>query len=112
MPLYEYQCAKCGKRTERIENFSGPFLKKCPKCGGRLERLVSAPAIQFKGSGWYVTDYAKSSSGGEKKSSEGSSEAAKTTEKGDGKAESKSESKTGDKTSGAKEKKKAAGKDK
>jgi putative FmdB family regulatory protein len=62
VPLYEYQCAKCGKRTERIENVSGPHLKKCPHCGGKVERLVSAPAIQFKGSGWYVTDYAGKSS--------------------------------------------------
>ena len=58
MPLYEYQCAKCGKRTEKIENVSGPHLKKCPHCGGKVERLLTAPAIQFKGSGWYVTDYA------------------------------------------------------
>ena len=62
MPLYEYQCAKCGKRTEKIENVSGPHLKKCPHCGGKVERVVSAPAIQFKGSGWYVTDYAGKSS--------------------------------------------------
>jgi putative FmdB family regulatory protein len=58
VPLYEYQCAKCGKRTEKIENVSGPHLKKCPHCGGKAERLLTAPAIQFKGSGWYVTDYA------------------------------------------------------
>ena len=58
MPLYEYECLKCGKKTEKIENFSGPHLKKCPRCGGKVERLQSAPAIQFKGSGWYVTDYA------------------------------------------------------
>ena len=62
MPLYEYQCAKCGKRTEKIESVSGPHLKKCPLCGGRVERMVTAPAIQFKGSGWYVTDYAGKSS--------------------------------------------------
>ncbi len=65
MPLYEYECLKCGQRTERIENFSGPHLKKCPKCGGKLERLVGAPAIQFKGSGWYATDYAGKSSSGD-----------------------------------------------
>ena len=61
MPLYEYQCAKCGKRTEKIESVSGPHLKKCPHCGGKVERLLTAPAIQFKGSGWYVTDYARKS---------------------------------------------------
>jgi putative FmdB family regulatory protein len=62
VPLYEYQCAKCGKRTEKIENVSGPHLKKCPYCSGKVERLLTAPAIQFKGSGWYVTDYASKSS--------------------------------------------------
>ncbi len=58
MPLYEYECQKCGRRTEKIEPVSGPHLKKCPHCGGKVERAVTAPAIQFKGSGWYVTDYA------------------------------------------------------
>jgi putative FmdB family regulatory protein len=58
LPLYEYECVKCGRRTEKIENVSGPHLKKCPHCGGKVEALISAPAIQFKGSGWYVTDYA------------------------------------------------------
>jgi len=58
VPLYEYKCVKCGKKTEKIESVSGPHLKKCPHCGGKVERLQSAPAIQFKGSGWYVTDYA------------------------------------------------------
>jgi putative FmdB family regulatory protein len=62
LPLYEYQCLKCGKKTEKIESVSGPHLKKCPHCGGKVERLQSAPAIQFKGSGWYVTDYAGKSS--------------------------------------------------
>ena len=62
MPLYEYQCLKCGKKTEKIESVAGPHLKKCPHCGGKVERLQSAPAIQFKGSGWYVTDYAGKSS--------------------------------------------------
>lgn len=58
MPLYEYKCLKCGRKTEKIENVAGPHLKKCPHCGGKVEALISAPAIQFKGSGWYVTDYA------------------------------------------------------
>ena len=63
MPLYEYQCNKCNKRTEKIESVAGPHLKKCPHCGGKVERLQSAPAIQFKGSGWYVTDYSGKKSG-------------------------------------------------
>ena len=58
MPLYEYECTKCHRRTEKIEKASGPHLKKCPHCAGKVERLIGAPAIQFKGSGWYVTDYA------------------------------------------------------
>lgn len=58
MPLYEYQCRKCRKLTEKIEKLAGPHLKKCPHCGGTVERQASAPAIQFKGAGWYVTDYA------------------------------------------------------
>ena len=63
MPLYEYQCKKCHHRFERIQKFSDPHVKKCPDCGGPVEQVLSAPAVQFKGSGWYVTDYAKRSSG-------------------------------------------------
>ena len=74
MPLYEYECTKCHKRTEKIESVSGPHLKKCPRCGGKVERLLAAPAIQFKGAGWYVTDYAGKKSGG----SDGSEKAAAT----------------------------------
>ena len=70
MPLYEYLCAKCGKRFEKIEKHSAPHKQKCPHCGGRAERQLSSPAIQFKGSGWYVTDYARKSSGGDAKASE------------------------------------------
>jgi putative FmdB family regulatory protein len=62
LPLYEYQCEKCGATIEKIQKFSDAPLKKCEKCGGRLERLISSSAIQFKGSGWYVTDYAHKSS--------------------------------------------------
>ena len=61
MPLHEYECKKCGHRFERIQKFSDPAVKKCPECGGKVEQLLSAPAVQFKGSGWYVTDYAKRS---------------------------------------------------
>ena len=59
MALYEYACTQCGQRTEKIQKFSDPPLTKCEKCGGRLKQLLSSPAIQFKGSGWYVTDYAR-----------------------------------------------------
>jgi putative FmdB family regulatory protein len=58
LPLYEYKCVKCQRVTEKIEKVSGPHLKKCPHCGGKVEQLVSRSAIQFKGAGWYVTDYA------------------------------------------------------
>ena len=61
MPLYEYQCKKCGHLFEKIQKFSDKLIKKCPECGGRVEQTISAPAVQFKGSGWYVTDYAKKS---------------------------------------------------
>ena len=61
MPLYEYECKKCHHRFEKIQKFSDPHVKKCPECGGPLEQVLSAPAVQFKGSGWYVTDYAKKS---------------------------------------------------
>jgi putative FmdB family regulatory protein len=62
MPLYEYECKKCHHRFEKIQKFSDPHVKKCPECGGPIEQVISAPAVQFKGSGWYVTDYAKKSS--------------------------------------------------
>ena len=62
MPLYEYQCKKCGHLFEKIQKFSDKPVKKCPECGGQVEQTISAPAVQFKGSGWYVTDYAKKSS--------------------------------------------------
>jgi len=61
LPLYEYACTQCGQHTEKIQKFSDAPLTKCKKCGGTLKRLLSAPAIQFKGSGWYVTDYARRS---------------------------------------------------
>jgi putative FmdB family regulatory protein len=57
VPLYEYECKKCGRRTERIEKFAGPHLRKCPHCKGAVWRLPSAPAVQFRGSGFYATDY-------------------------------------------------------
>ena len=59
MPLYEYQCKKCRNKFEKIQKFSDPPVRKCPKCGGPVEKLLSAPAVQFKGTGWYVTDYGR-----------------------------------------------------
>lgn len=57
MPLYEYLCQQCGRHTEKIQKFSDPELTVCPHCGGRLERTLTAPAVQFKGSGWYKDLY-------------------------------------------------------
>jgi len=71
MPLYEYQCKKCGHRFEKIQKFSDKPIKKCPDCRGPVEQLLSAPAVQFKGSGWYVTDYAKKGTAPTASSSEG-----------------------------------------
>ena len=93
MPLYEYKCLKCGRNTEKIENVSGPHLKKCPHCGGKVEAVITAPSIQFKGAGWYVTDY-----GGKKP---GSSSA--DGEKAEKSAAETKESGSKDKESGSKE---------
>ena len=80
MPLYEYQCDSCHERFERIQKYSDPPVDVCPKCGaGPVKKLVSSPAIQFKGSGWYVTDYARKS-GDATKSSETKSSETKSSE--------------------------------
>jgi putative FmdB family regulatory protein len=63
MPIYEYDCESCGKRTEVIQNYKDKPPKGCPHCGGKLKKAFSAPAIQFKGSGWYITDYARGKTG-------------------------------------------------
>ena len=64
MPLYEYQCESCGIRFEVIQRFSDHSVDTCKQCGGRVQRLLSAPAIQFKGTGWYITDYARKGAAG------------------------------------------------
>ena len=87
MPLYEYQCKKCGHRFEKIQKFSDRPVKKCPECGGIVEQTISAPAVQFKGSGWYVTDYAKKSSA---PSSESGSKDSKESKKDEKKTETTS----------------------
>jgi len=61
MPIYEYECLQCGKRTELLQRLADAPLAACPKCGGEVKKLISSPAFQFKGSGWYATDYAKKS---------------------------------------------------
>jgi putative FmdB family regulatory protein len=93
MPLYEYQCDACAHRFEVIQKYSDAPIDVCPKCGGSVKKLLSSPAIQFKGSGFYITDYARK---GDSASSESSSTASET--KSETKTESKTESKTETKT--------------
>jgi putative FmdB family regulatory protein len=71
VPLYEYACLKCDRHTDKIEPVAGPHLKKCPHCGGKVESVITAPAIKFKGSGWYINDYAAKPNAGEGKTAEG-----------------------------------------
>lgn len=86
MPIYEYECGRCQHRSERIQKFSDRPVRKCPECGGRVERLISPPAIRFKGTGWYVTDYANKGKP-EAKADEGESQSASSADKsGDGTA--------------------------
>jgi putative FmdB family regulatory protein len=85
MPLYEYECEKCGERVEIIQKTSGAPIPPCPTCSGEMRKLISSPAIQFKGSGFYKTDYASSSS-------------TKSGSKSDAKSESSTESKSEAKT--------------
>jgi putative FmdB family regulatory protein len=87
MPLYEYECTACHKRTEKIQKFSDPEITVCPKCGGALERVLSAPAIAFKGGGWYADGYGSAkpaaSGSGEGGSSEGGSSSSESKPSGD-----------------------------
>jgi putative FmdB family regulatory protein len=84
MPIYEYQCSKCREVCEVLQRAKDKPPEKCPKCGGPMVKRISSPAIQFKGSGWYVTDYAK----------KGSTAGTKAHAKGESKAETKAETKT------------------
>jgi putative FmdB family regulatory protein len=112
MPLYEYRCESCAHRFERIQKFSDPPVETCPQCSGHVKKLLSSPAIQFKGTGWYVTDYAKksgSAGGASESSGSGSAESkgessgeskseatqSKSESKGESKADSKGETKSG-----------------
>ncbi|HEY7838757.1 MAG TPA: FmdB family zinc ribbon protein [Terriglobales bacterium] len=107
MPLYEYQCQRCQRRVEKIQSFTAPPLTTCEACGGPLEKLISLSAFQLKGSGWYVTDYAKksgvspaapeASGSGEKSSGDGGSGGGNDSSKDGshgGQSETKSESKS------------------
>jgi len=96
MPIYEYQCTKCNDRTEVIQKFADPPYAACEKCGGEVRKLMSAPAIQFKGSGFYKTDYASASSKAETKagSSETKSDSSGDSKPSETKSETKSESKS------------------
>ena len=95
MPLYEYECKKCHHRFEKIQKFSDRMVKKCPDCGGPVEQMISAPAVQFKGSGWYVTDYAK------KSSSQSSADGSGKDSKKEDKSKSESSSKEGSSKEGS-----------
>ena len=107
MPLYEYQCLSCGKRTEILQRLDEAPLAACPECGGEVKKLISSPAFQFKGSGFYATDYAGKKAGAESKSegkSESKSEAKSETKAGEGaKADKPKESKAETKSSGSAE---------
>jgi putative FmdB family regulatory protein len=95
MPLYEYECERCEHRFEKIQKFSDPPVETCPKCGGPVHKLMSSPAIQFKGSGWYITDYARkdSAAAGKSDKAEKAGEPESKTDKTETKTESKSETK-------------------
>jgi putative FmdB family regulatory protein len=100
MPLYEYQCDACGRRFELIRKFSDPPLETCPVCGGTVRKLMSSPAFQFKGSGWYVTDYARKTPAGSETSeskdaaSADADKSAKPVEKSDTKSDAKADTKS------------------
>ena len=106
MPIYEYECRKCKAHVEAIQKVGDKPLTKCGKCGGKLERQISAPAIQFKGSGWYVTDYAGKTTKTDKSESESTtdskSEKTDTTDQTDKKTKESSPKKTSDKASPSK----------
>jgi len=95
MPLYEYQCESCGRRFEALQRLDEPPLESCAECGGKVRKLLSAPAFQFKGSGWYVTDYARSGGAGKGASAADKDESAKSSAAPD-KSEAKESSSKGD----------------
>ena len=104
MPLYEYQCETCEHRFEKIQKYTDPAPDGCPKCGSAVRKLASSPAIQFKGTGWYITDYAKKSGSDSGKSGAGKSESSDTSgggDKSDSKSDTSSTSQAGAQTDGS-----------
>jgi putative FmdB family regulatory protein len=113
MPLYEYLCDACGRRFELIRKFSDPPLEACPTCGGTVRKLVSSPAFQFKGTGFYITDYAKKDQASAAQSEDAKSNAAEAKEKATGEKTEKSEkSAKSEKSDGADKPDKSAKSDK
>ena len=106
MPLYEYACLKCKRHTDKIENLNGPHLKKCPHCGGKVESVITAPSIQFKGSGWYVTDYGRKTAGGDSGKTEKGEKSEKTEKSEKSEKPEKSEKSDSKSASPAKDQKK------
>ena len=99
MPLYEYECDACGHRFEKIQKFSDPLEDTCPKCEGHVHKLMSSPAIQFKGSGFYITDYPKGEKGSAPKSDGGKSDKAAKADKPAASGDSASKSEKSEKSS-------------
>ena len=101
MPIYEYKCEGCGETFEVIQKFSDEPLTVHEKCGGNVHRVLTAPAFQFKGSGWYATDYAKSSGSSPAKSESGDKGSDGAASKSESKAETKTETKSDSKPAGS-----------
>ena len=98
MPLYEYECDACGHRFEKIQKFSDPLVDTCPTCGGHVHKLFSSPAIQFKGSGFYITDYPKGDKGSAPKSDGGKSDREAKADKPEAAAKTETSSSSSDST--------------
>jgi putative FmdB family regulatory protein len=98
MPMYEYECQSCHKRFEKLQKYSDKPCTKCPTCGGVLRKLISSPAIQFKGGGFYITDYAKKSAPAEEGATKGKAQdASKDASKDEPKGKSSADDASGEK---------------
>lgn len=92
MPLYDYECEQCHRHTEKIQKFSDAPLTECPHCGGHLERVVHAPAVAFKGGGWYADGYGNKKSGGSSGDSKGGDSKGSATKSSESKSDAGSKS--------------------